>query len=1085
MTSRERATEPVLLVENVNERRYRLLAEVTTSIAWSTAGSGEVVAALPSWSAFTGQTDEEVLGWGWLRAIHLDDRAHTASDWSAAVATKSVYRSDHRVRRHDGEYRHMLARGVPILDERGAIIEWAGAHIDITEQKLSQAALTESERFARSVLDSLSAHITILDEGGTVIAVNKMWREFARANSANGGVGVGANYLAVCDTASGACSGEAAAVARGIRAVLRGDQEDFSLEYPCHSPTEKRWFVVRVTRFSGDGPIRVVISHENITATKLADEERLKFVCLVENSTDCIGMATLTGEVVYRNPAGQRMVGLDSVFRGPGSRISDYHTEAGQRALEETILPAIWATGHWSGETKLRNFQTGEAVDCDSSIFMVRHPKSGEPLCLATISRDIRERKQQEEELRRARAQTVERLQEMDQLYRMAPVGLELLDRDLRILRINERLAAANGRPIHELLGRTLWEILPALAPQIGATVELVFASGEPILNLAFHGAIAANPSNERDWLVSYYPVKSATGVTLHVGGVVQDITELKRSEVELRQAKEEAEAASRAKGEFLANMSHEIRTPMNGILGMTELTLDTDLSREQRENLRMVKASADSLLQVINDILDFSKIEARKLELDPTPFALRDSLGETIKALGLRANAKGLELICDIDARVPDAWIGDSLRLRQILTNLVGNAIKFTERGEVVIRVEIMDERRETEDAECPESSPASCSSMPLHFQVRDTGIGIPADKQRVIFEEFAQADSSTTREFGGTGLGLAISSHLVSLMGGRIWVESEVGAGSTFHFTLRMQKSSDPALTVPLKRTNLEDLRVLIVDDNPTNLKMLEEVLTAWGMRPTAISSGRSAVAAMESALARGASFRLALLDALMPDLDGFATAKLMKTNPKLAGAAIMMLSSADHNGDAARCRELGVACYVRKPIGQSELLDAIMTALGKAPPEELELPRDRRLNAPHGPHSLRILVAEDNMVNQVVASTMLRKRGHNVVVAGDGRQTLAMLDASPVDIVFMDIHMPEMDGFDATAAIRKREKETGHHIAIVALTAHAMQGDRERFLAAGMDDYLSKPIRPQELDLILEGLSARLHRTTEIES
>jgi PAS domain S-box-containing protein len=1084
MTSSERATEPVLLVENVNERRYRLLAEVTTSIVWSTAGSGEVVAPLPSWSAFTGQTDEEVLGWGWLRAIHPDDRAHTASDWSAAVATRSVYRSDHRVRQHDGQYRHMLARGVPILDEQDAIIEWAGAHIDITEQELSQAALAESERFSRSVLDSLSAHIAILDESGTVIAVNKIWREFALANSANGGVGVGANYLEACDTASGACSEEAAAVARGIRAVSGGDQEDFSLEYPCHSPTEKRWFVVRVTRFSGDGPIRVVISHENITAIKLADEERLKFVCLVENSNNFIAMATLTGELLYVNPAGQQMVGFDKVLHRT-ARITDFHTEARRRALEETLLPAVRATGHWSGEAVLRNFQTGETIDVDSTVFTVRDPRTGELICLATISRDITERKQQEEELRQARAQTADQLQQMDDLYRMAPVGLELLDKDLRILRINERLAAANGMAIHELLGRTLWEILPGLAPQIGATIEHVFASGEPILNLALHGAVAPDPTNERDWLVSYYPVKSATGVTLHVGGVVQDITELKRAEVELRQAKDQAEAASRAKGEFLANMSHEIRTPMNGILGMTELTLDTDLSREQRENLRMVKASADSLLQVINDILDFSKVEARKLELDPTPFALRDSLGETIKALGLRANAKGLELICDIDATVPDAWIGDSLRLRQILTNLVGNAIKFTERGEVVIRVEIMDERRETEDAECPESSPDGCSSIPLHFQVRDTGIGIPADKQRVIFEEFAQADSSTTREFGGTGLGLAISSHLVALMGGRIWVESEAGAGSTFHFTVRMQKSSDPALTMPLERTNLEDLRVLIVDDNPTNLKMLEEVLTAWGMRPTATSSGRSAVAAMESALARGASFRLVLLDALMPDLDGFATAKLIRTNPKLAGAAIMMLSSADHHGDAARCRELGVACYVRKPIGQSELLDAIMTALGKAPPEELKLPPDRRLNAPHGPHSLRILVAEDNMINQAVASTMLRKRGHNVVVAGDGRQTLAMLDASPVDIIFMDIHMPEMDGFATTAAIRKREKETGHHIPIVALTAHAMQGDRERFLAAGMDDYLSKPIRPQELDLILEGLSARLRRPTEVES
>jgi PAS domain S-box-containing protein len=1077
MTTRGRADEPPTLVQSLNELRYRLLAEVTTSIVWNTAGSGEVVCELPSWSAFTGQTYEEVRGWGWLSAIHPDDRAHTANDWSAALATKSAFRSENRVRRHDGEYRHMLARAVPILDERGLIVEWLGAHIDISEQKRVQEATDELERFARCTLDSLSGHIAILEEDGTILAVNRGWRQFAVANEAHGDVGVGVNYLTICDSASGSCGGEPAAVAHGIRSVLRGNQEEFSLEYSCDSPTEKRWFLVRITRFSGDGPTRVVVSHENVTAAKLADDERLKFVWLVENSIDCIGMATLTGEVIYRNPAGQRMVGFDSVFPRTGSSISDYHTEGGQRALEETILPAVRATGHWGGEIKLRNFQTGGAVDCDSSIFMVRHPKSGEPLCLATIARDITERKRQEEELRRTRAQIQEQLQEMDQLYRMAPVGLELLDRDLRILRVNERLAAANGKQVHELLGCTLWEILPEIALQIAATVEHVFASGESVLNLPVHGSVSADPTNERAWLQSYYAVKSSTGLNLYVGGVVQDITELKRTEVALRQAKEEADAANRAKGEFLANMSHEIRTPMNGILGMTELTLDTDLSREQRDNLRLVKASADSLLQVINDILDFSKIEAGKLELDPTPFALRDSLGQTIKALGERANTKGLELICDVDVGVPDSWIGDSLRLRQILTNLVGNAIKFTERGEVAIRVET-DDRYATIDTDCRDIDPSAPSSILLHFQVRDTGIGIAANKQQVIFEKFAQADHSMTRKFGGTGLGLAISSRLVALMGGRIWVESEAGSGSNFHFTIRLEKSSDAVLKEPPGWMNLEDLPVLIVDDNPTNLKMLKEVLTSWRMRPTAMSSGRSAVTALERALARGAPFRLVLLDALMPDLDGFAAAELIKGNPDLAGAAIMMLSSGGRSGDAARCRELGVASYVRKPIGQSELLDAIMTALGTAPTEALESSRNRTVNVTPGPHALRILVAEDNKVNQAVVSAMLRKRGHNVVLAGDGRQALAMLDTLTVDLVFMDIQMPEMDGFAASATIREREKVTGHHIPIVALTAHAMQGDRERILEAGMDDYLSKPIQPEELDRIVNGWAARLH-------
>ena len=784
-----------------------------------------------------------------------------------------------------------------------------------------------SAQFLQNTLDSLTAHIAILDEAGGIVEVNDAWRRFAQSNSqCTTGLDVGANYLSVCERSRGRNSEEAAAVAGGIRSVMAGETNEFRLEYPCHSPKEQRWFIVRVTGFGVNGDRRVVVVHENITERRKA-EENLK--------------------------------------------VSD--------------------------------------------------------LALKSISQ-----------------------------------GVIITDANRLILSSNAAFSTITGYSIPEILGRNCKFLQgPLTDPQTVEAIRTALKnathfSGE-ILNYRKDGNTFWNE-------LTISPLWNEQGKLSYFVGVTRDVTDRKWAEQVVKKAQATAEASSRAKSEFLANMSHEIRTPMNGIIGMTELTLDTELTANQREYLEAVKVSADGLLSVINDILDFSKIEAGKLDLDPIEFDLRETLDNTLKPLAMRAHQKGLEVTYDVASEIPDILVADSVRLRQIWVNLVGNALKFTTTGEIGIEVSI---------------ESITSNNAVLHFKVNDTGIGIPQENLETIFEQFSQADGSTTRRYGGTGLGLTISAQLVNLMGGRIWVESEVGRGSTFHFTVNLGISAaQPRQHNQLHLAQLKDLSVLVVDDNATNRRILDEMLKRWGMKPTLAASGPTALATLRQGTQTTSHFQLIIVDCVMPEMDGFSLIEQIQRDDSYSKPVVMMLTSDKLTGDTARCRDLGIACHLVKPVMQAKLLNSILNALGVARVQENQSGSTSSIvSAPVSGDmkQLQILLAEDNVVNQKVAVRILERQGHNVEVAENGKEALKLLESRTFDVVLMDVQMPEMNGFEATACIRSLERTTGAHLPIIAMTANAMKGDRERCLAAGMDGYVSKPIKIPELLEALQTLTA----------
>ncbi|MBC7260323.1 MAG: PAS domain S-box protein [Chloroflexi bacterium] len=1040
VSERRRAEEAL----KASEERFRILFEYAPDAYYLSDLKGVFVDGNRAAEQMVGYKREELIGGSFLKLKLLSP---SQIPKAAALLARNLLGQptgpdEFVLTRKDGSKVVAEIRTYPVQIQGQSLV--LGIARDVTERKEAERQLAERRLYLEAVLAAAPDAIVTLDAQHRIVEWN------AQAERLFGYTRDEAVGKPLDDLITNAHS---AGQAKALTAqVMRGQ---------VVPPTE-------VVRYRKDGtPVDVVVAsapvlveghfigavavYTDITERKRAEqavrESQERLQDFLDNATDLIQMVDPQGRFLYVNRAWRKALGY-SEAEVAGLTLPDIiHPDSMDHCMR---LLGDMAAGQHNVVNVEATFITkdGRPIQVEGNVSY--RMENGKPVSTRGIFRDITERKQAEQALRESEAR-------YRGLFDNIPIGLYRTDPDGRILDANPALLEMLGYESLEELQRVNASdvyVDPADRQRQQAILER-----EGVAR-AFEQRMRRKDGSVIWVLDNVRAIRDADGNIVAYEGSLEDITERKRIQEELRQAKEAAEAASRAKSEFLANISHEIRTPMNGIIGMTELALDTELTHEQREYLTMARNSAESLLRILNDILDFSKIEAGKLDMESVPFSLRDCLGDTMKALAVRAHNKGLELAMDIPPHVPDALIGDPGRLRQIVANLVGNAIKFTEQGEIVLFV---DSSEETDD------------EVVLQFAVADTGIGIPPERQQAIFEAFTQADSSTTRQYGGTGLGLTISARLVEMMGGKIWVESEVGVGSTFYFTARFGIQKGVSAWPTAELGDMRGMAVLAVDDNETNRRILQGMLASWGLRPVPAANGREALALMRDASARGEPFPLVITDVRMPEMDGFALIEQIRANADIASARVIILSSAGMPGDAARCRDLGVDGYLIKPVKQSELLDAILTVMA---PKEGE-PCAPTLVTRHAIREMRkhvrVLLAEDNPVNQRLATRLLEKRGHIVTVANNGREALALLERESFDVVLMDVEMPEMDGFAATAAIREREKSTGQHIPIVAMTAHAMKGDREKCLAAGMDEYISKPLKVVQLLEIVERLAA----------
>jgi PAS domain S-box-containing protein len=1029
-------------------------------LAWTASAEGLVDYISDELADFTGRTEAELLGEGLPSVIHPDDRATYERTWRGAVDSQRPSEVDLRIRRADGVFRWFSSRAAVLRDSGGRVVKWLGAFTDIEAGKQLADELRSAKERLELAVTSSNMGIWEYDLPDGVI-------DNARRTYTNMWESLG--YEAPTDTQAsmdGLVHPDDLRIARSaIREYLAGETPAFESEVRVrHQDGAYRWRLSRgvAVRDARGTAARFIGTSVDITAKRQSEQRirdsELQWRSLAELLPQILFRAGPDGMVHYFNRQLYEYTGIregDLLGLDWGQVIHPDDREGTARAWLDSV-----ASGR-SHQIEHRIRSSGGSYRWFTTRAVPIRDAAGAVTGFLGSSTDIETLKRLQEELRQAK----ERLELAIRSSNLCIWEYDFSDGVFQ----NARETLTNG---WESLGYDpAIDSVPTMASLIhpddlGPLGERMMSclSGVSSLFEAEHRVRHRNGSYR--WRLGRgVAVRDASGVPIRFVGTSVDITEIKRFEDELNEAREVAESANRAKDDFLANVSHEIRTPMNAILGMTELALDFASTDHQRRLLSTVKSAARSLLGIINDVLDFSKIGAGKLALDRAAFSVRVEIGGTIRALAPRAHRKGLELVCHVRPDVPDALFGDAGRLRQILMNLVGNAIKFTPEGEVVIDV-----------MASPESGPRS-ETVQLTFRIVDTGIGIAREKQAAIFRAFEQEDSSTTRRYGGTGLGLTISAQLAALMEGAITVRSEPGQGSTFEFTARFMRAAEPEVShLPVLRSSspvLDGLKVLVVDDNESNRRILLEWLSNWGMRPVAVGDAESAfdeLAHLEEVGA--AAYPLILLDARMPDIDGITLAELMRERHGLSDTKLILLSSDDSPSLVSRSREVGLHAYLPKPLQPAELLQTIHLVMNggvKGTSDRSENGAElTRVPLPRGPARLplRILIAEDNDFNVVLLLELLGRRGHRVTVVGDGRAALTQAMSGAFDLVLLDLHMPEMDGFEVVEAIRRNELVTGGHLPVVAVTARSSSGDRERCASAGMDDFLTKPIEPEAL-------------------